>query len=144
MVIDRNIAHSDMPRKSECRHNRLPELRECRYTDGMKLRLKELRTAKGWTQREVAEKAGISLSYYTELELERKQINARRMEAIAKAFGVEPFELIRSGDSGAVHAKLKELNDTISELLALDESEVEDVANFARYKLAQKRGEVDP
>lgn len=53
-----------------------------------------MRKARGWTQRHVAEKAGMSLSYYTEIELGRKQINARRLESLAKVFGVEPHELI--------------------------------------------------
>lgn len=139
--MQRNIAHSDITRKTLCRYNRLPVVNGCRYTSGMKLRLKELRKAKGWTQREVAEKAGISLSYYTELELETKQINARRMDAIAKALEVEPFELIRSGDDGNVHAKQKRLNEIISQLMALDENDVDEVANFALYKLSQKQAE---
>ena len=59
----------------------------------MKLRLKELRKAKGLTQREVADAAGIAVSYYTELELEKKPINSNRLEAIARVFGVSEQEL---------------------------------------------------
>ncbi|WP_306150675.1 helix-turn-helix domain-containing protein [Roseovarius sp. MMSF_3281] len=134
-----NIAHSDICRNTKSRYNRLPHSGGCRYMNGMKLRLKELRKEKGWTQREVAEKAGISLSYYTELELEKKQINAGRMEAIAKAFGVQPFELIRSNEAGSLHEKLRELNKTLNKLMELDESHVDEVADFASYKLAQGR-----
>lgn len=64
----------------------------------MKLRLKDLRLARGMTQREVADAAGMSSSYYTEIELGRKQINAHRMENIARALGVQPHELLLTGD----------------------------------------------
>ena len=60
----------------------------------MKLRLKELRKALDLTQKQVADLAGISVSYYTELELGRKQINANRLEGLAKALGTTPKGLI--------------------------------------------------
>ncbi len=65
-----------------------------RYNSFMRLRLKEIRKAKGLTQREVADMAGMSVSYCTEIELGRKQINANRMDKIARALAVTPQELI--------------------------------------------------
>lgn len=60
----------------------------------MKLRIKQLRADRGWTQDELAERAGISRSYLTELETGAKTINARRLSEVARAFGVEPESLI--------------------------------------------------
>ena len=91
-----NIAHSDFLGKPENRYKPFTLQSPRRYKRGMKLRLKELRKQRDWTQRVVADLAGMSLSYYTEIELGRKQINARRMEALAQVFGVEPHELIVS------------------------------------------------
>lgn len=63
----------------------------------MKLRMKELRLKRHMTQRQVAEIAGMSVSYYTELEGGKKTINANRMVSIAKALGVQPQDLIVGG-----------------------------------------------
>lgn len=60
----------------------------------MELRLKEIREARNMTQRQVAEGAGMSVSYYTEIENGKKQVNARRMTELAKFFDVMPQELI--------------------------------------------------
>lgn len=74
----------------------------------MKLRLKELRKAAGLTQRQLAEKAGMSVSYYTEIELGRKQINAHRMEKLSEALRCEPYELI-DPQGNREHAKMLSL-----------------------------------
>lgn len=60
----------------------------------MKLRIKEIRMERQMTQRQVADLAGMSVSYYTEIELGKKTLNARRLEAIAKALRVQPADLI--------------------------------------------------
>lgn len=73
------------------------------YTRGMKLRLKELRLSKGMTQTQVAKAAGLSQSYYTELELGRKQINANRLEALARVLGVQPAALIEGTTTNPAH-----------------------------------------
>lgn len=57
-------------------------------------RLREIRKAKGLTQRDVAEKAGMSVSYYTEIELQKKQLNQRRLEDLAKALEVSSSEIL--------------------------------------------------
>ena len=60
----------------------------------MKLRLKERRKELGLRQRDVAERAGLSTSYYTEIELGRKTVNARRLQQIATALETAPRALI--------------------------------------------------
>lgn len=61
---------------------------------GMKLRLKQLRDMRGLSQRALAEKAGMSPSYYADIERGDKQINARRLDALARALDVEPADII--------------------------------------------------
>jgi transcriptional regulator with XRE-family HTH domain len=86
----------------------------------MRLRLKELRTARGMTQRQVADQAGMSVSYYTEIEGGKKQINANRMDAIARALRVSPSELIldpRKEADSELLALLSSLDETKRDLL---------------------------
>ena len=62
----------------------------------MKLRIREIRKQRGLTQVQVAEMAGMSQSYFTDLENGKKTINAIRMSQIAKVLGVQPQDLIES------------------------------------------------
>lgn len=80
----------------------------------MKMRIKELRKQRGLTQREVADMAGMSTSYFTELEKGTKQINANRMASIARALGVKPQDLI-DDEIRAESAELSELLDALSD-----------------------------
>lgn len=109
------IAVSDHPVKTDDRYYRLGGDRCQRYNAPMKLRLKELRWQRGWTQREVADMAGMSQSYYTELENHRKQINANRLESLARVFGVEPHQLIANDATGTT-SKLVQAFSGLSEV----------------------------
>ena len=75
----------------------------------MKLRLKEIRKERRMTQRQVADLAGMSVSYYTEIELGKKTLNARRLEAIAKALRVTPADLIMDSHNEEHHQLLREI-----------------------------------
>lgn len=108
--MGQNIADSDISRKHDNRHFRLGDIARRFYTAHMQLRIKELRKAKGLTQRQVAEMAGMSVSYYTELELGRKQINANRMEALARVFGTTPADLIAGGEGDEIKRQLEVLS----------------------------------
>lgn len=83
------------------------------YTRPMKLTLKEHRKAKRMTQRQVAEAAGMSVSYYTELELGKKQINANRLDALARVFGVQPQALIEGTEANPA-AEIVSMLDALS------------------------------
>lgn len=125
-----NVAHSDISRKPERRYFRDSESQPAIYTGRMKLRLKTLRKEKGLTQRQVAEAAGMSVSYYTEIELGKKQINARRLELIAKALGVQPHQLIEGSPTAPTGQIV-----TILETLSVDQQRI--VLELVR-SLAQK------
>lgn len=59
----------------------------------MKLTIRQHRNNKGLTLEQLAERAGISRSYLTELELGAKTINANRLEQIAKAMNLRVIDL---------------------------------------------------
>lgn len=88
------FAHSEPSRKRHVRHLRGEAYAELRYTPGMQLRVRELRKARGLTVQQLADLAGLSKSYMSELETGKKTANARRIEQIAKALSVRPFELL--------------------------------------------------
>lgn len=112
--MGQNLAYSEFSRNPDYRYNRLPLNRVPAYTAIMKLRLKELRKEAGLTQLELAERSGMSASYYNEIEKGRKTANGHRLEALAKALGVEPQDLISSNDDPRI-VKLKLLAPHLSD-----------------------------
>jgi XRE family aerobic/anaerobic benzoate catabolism transcriptional regulator len=59
------------------------------------LRIRELRTAKGWRQIDLAEEAGINENYISDLEIGKKEICLRTMQAVADAFDLTLAELLQ-------------------------------------------------
>jgi XRE family aerobic/anaerobic benzoate catabolism transcriptional regulator len=59
------------------------------------LRIRELRTAKGWRQIDLAEEAGINENYISDLEIGKKEICLRMMQAVADAFDLTLAELLQ-------------------------------------------------
>ena len=52
--------------------------------------IKMLRELKGWTQKELATRCGISPSNLSQLEHDRLEIGKKRAQQLAMAFGVHP------------------------------------------------------
>lgn len=76
------------------------------YTQAMTLRIKHLRTQKGWTQAELADRASMSRSQLAMIESETRPANTLRLNAIASALGVDPQDLFESEDAAQELAKL--------------------------------------
>lgn len=66
------------------------------YCVSMKFRekIKLMRAEKGWSQEQVAEKLNMSLNAYGDIERGRTRPNLRRLEQIAKIFGIELEDLV--------------------------------------------------
>lgn len=60
----------------------------------MQLKLKEIRKRKKMTQKQVADRVGISQSFYTEMETGKKEINVSRLERIARVLECSVHDLI--------------------------------------------------
>lgn len=60
----------------------------------MKLKIHEIRKERGLTVEALAEKSGLSKSYLSEIANGKKQINGRRLEAIAAALDCSTYDLI--------------------------------------------------
>lgn len=88
------IAHSEQNDKGFVRHNRREVRRGTPYVPHMKLRVEELRKKAGLTVEALAERAGMSKSYVSEIKTGRKQPNARTLERLARALGCSVVDLI--------------------------------------------------
>jgi transcriptional regulator with XRE-family HTH domain len=64
------------------------------------IRIRELRTAQGWTQFEMAERTGIDRSYLAEVETGKIEICIRNLDLIAQSFGIELHQLVRFSAKG--------------------------------------------
>lgn len=88
------VAHSEQTVKADVRHKRREVFSGVGYNPLMRMRIKEMRQARGWTVDVLASKVGMSRSYVSEIENGKKAVNDRRISAFAKAFGVSPLDLI--------------------------------------------------
>jgi len=57
--------------------------------------IKEVRNSKGIKAKWVAEKIGVSISTYTEIEADRRNLTLERAEEIAETLGVKLPDLLR-------------------------------------------------
>lgn len=62
-------------------------------------RLRALRTRAGLTQTAVAASAGMDRSFYAEVEAAIHSVSVDRIPALARALGVEPYELFQDTPS---------------------------------------------
>jgi XRE family aerobic/anaerobic benzoate catabolism transcriptional regulator len=58
-------------------------------------RIRQLRTARGWRQIDLAEEAGVHENYVSDLELGRKEICLRTLQTLATAFNLTAAELLK-------------------------------------------------
>jgi len=59
-------------------------------------RIRQLRTARGWRQIDLAEQAGINENYVSDLELGRKEPCLRTIKALASALGLSVSEFLNT------------------------------------------------
>jgi XRE family aerobic/anaerobic benzoate catabolism transcriptional regulator len=62
-------------------------------------RTRDLRAARGWTLRDLAERSGVSVRFLVAVESGRGNISIRRLADLAGAFGVTPSDLLRESDT---------------------------------------------
>jgi transcriptional regulator with XRE-family HTH domain len=59
-------------------------------------RIRQLRTERGWRQIDLAEEAGINENYVSDLELGRKEVCLRTIQALAAAFDLTVSEFLKT------------------------------------------------
>lgn len=65
----------------------------CPYMAHVKNKIKEIRKQKGFTQEEVAKKAGISANYFAKIERGTINTTIKKASQIAKALGVDVSDI---------------------------------------------------
>lgn len=60
-------------------------------------RVRELRTERGWSQEQLAEKAQLHRTYVVEVERGHRNASLDVIESLAVALGVSPAELFQEG-----------------------------------------------
>ncbi len=75
----------------------------------MALRIKTLREAKGLTQLQLGDMAGLSRSQLSEIENEKKPVNTLRLTSIARSLGVSVEELFEDNPEEAYRAVILDL-----------------------------------
>ena len=73
-------------------------------TSSLAARIGILRTSRGWTQQQLADRLGISRVAVSHLEAEISSPDARTVALLASAFALEPHELIAGTDYPAAKA----------------------------------------
>jgi transcriptional regulator with XRE-family HTH domain len=58
-------------------------------------RIRDLRTARGWTQTYLSVHAGVGRNYISDIELGKKEIGLRNLHLMAESLGVTLEDLIR-------------------------------------------------
>jgi len=85
--------------------------------------IRDLRRRAGWTQEKLAEKAGISVPFMTQIELARKTASLEVIENIAKALNVSYERLFKTDISEnkdlsfGLHLLEKDLIKTLTEII---------------------------
>ena len=96
----------------------------------MKYRIKEHRTTRGWTQEQLAQLAGSSKGYISQLESGKRDPSAETLRSLAAAFNVDVTEMIAPENDSA-----KEAIDLLETFLKLSPKDRQAVAHIARMML---------
>jgi transcriptional regulator with XRE-family HTH domain len=61
-------------------------------------KIRELRTARGWTQTYLSVYAGVGRNYISDVELGKKEIGLRNLQLLARSLDVKTAALLRDVD----------------------------------------------
>ena len=102
--------------------------------------LRKFRGRREWSQMELAEKAGISMHFLSEIERGNKWPSPENLQNLADALGVEVYELFRpenENDPGMGKFMERFSKDV---MIAVEESVKKSLVNVKkRYRMAQKQ-----
>jgi transcriptional regulator with XRE-family HTH domain len=69
------------------------------FAEALARAVRVLRTELGMSRKELADRAGLSYSYVSEIENAAKQPSSRALRAVAQAFGLEAHELLAAAEA---------------------------------------------
>lgn len=101
----------------------------------IRLRIRELRKAKGLTLAQAGDLIGISAAHMSEVERGIKNLNNHLMERLATLYGVHPQELFGS----AGQSKNERFSDIMADLAEVDQAKVAGYAEGLRAAAKAKK-----
>ena len=101
-------------------------------------RIKELRTAKGWTQAKLAEKSGVEPSNISHIERAATKLSLPTMVNIANALDVTLDEIVYGSLVKSTHVSVKMINDILSDCTAEEIKSLSEVLKTTKNILRSK------
>ena len=101
-------------------------------------RIKELRTAKGWTQAKLAEKSGVEPSNISHIERAATKLSLPTMVNIANALDVTLDEIAYGSLVKSTHVSVKMINDILSDCTAEEIKSLSEVLKTTKNILRSK------
>jgi transcriptional regulator with XRE-family HTH domain len=94
-----------------------PTVRQAAIVTAFAERLREIRSARGMTQRDLATKAEVTFSYISRLEAGGAAPGIDLLERLAQALGIEVVELLPSTPAKTADAQRKQVKELFDALL---------------------------
>lgn len=104
-------------------------------------KLKFLRTFKGWSQEELADKLGLSVNGYAKIERGETDMNLSRLEQIAEALGVELTQLLNLNE-GNVFNLMENCSASAQGYIVLSETQCAHELEKAQLLLKERDKEI--
>ena len=92
-------------------------------------KIRALRTAKGWSQEDIAHELNLSLPAYSKIERNITDVSLSRIEQVAKLFKLSAVQLLSYGEKNSnkeeIESLKKQLEESQKELLILQRKLIE-------------------
>jgi transcriptional regulator with XRE-family HTH domain len=106
-------------------------------------KLKFLRTFKGWSQEELANKLGLSVNGYAKIERGESEVNLTRLEQIAETLGTDLTQLL-SLNEGSVFNVMDNCTTSVAQgYIVLSETQCAHELEKAQLLLAERGKEIE-
>lgn len=102
------------------------------------MKIKQLRSIKGWSRQKMADKLGISLTAYGEIERGKTDISITRLQQISDIFEISVPNLLNWNESKAFNSIKLNTHDYINYQLSFLDKELKDIMlknELEKYKL---------
>lgn len=102
-------------------------------------RIKELRSAKGWTQAKLAEKSGVEPSNISHIERAATKLSLPTLVNIANALGATLDEIAYGSIAKSSHVSIKIIDDILSDCTPEEVCSISEIIRTTKSVLRNKR-----
>ena len=98
-----------------------------------KQRIKEIRMAHGYSQRDLAEKIGVSSSTVAMWETDKRAPRTKALKRLSELFNVSPMYILGESDNPDPHNSVKESPESDDDKLIIDPEEIEALQKYLTH-----------